>query len=80
MSLEISRQIKAARALLAWGQEELADAAGVNVQTVKRMEGMDGPVRGHPDTVRKIQRAMESAGVEFLGEGAPGVRLKKMPE
>lgn len=80
MTLEFSRQIKAARALLAWGQEELAEAAGINVQTVKRMEGMDGAVRGHRDTIRKIQRAMEDAGVEFLGDGAPGVRLRKMPE
>lgn len=77
MSLVINRQIKAARALLAWGQQHLADAAGVNVQTVKRMEGIDGPVRGQHDTVIKIQRAMEEAGIEFLADGAPGVRLKR---
>ena len=80
MSLVISRQLKAARALLNWNQQALADASDTNVQTVKRIEGADGPIRGQHGTIMRIQAAMEAAGVEFLGEGAPGVRLKKMPE
>src|SRR5215813_4699704 len=36
------RQIKAARALLGWPQEDLAAMAGVSVPIVKRLEAADG--------------------------------------
>jgi predicted transcriptional regulator len=73
------RQIKAARALLAWSQEELAKVAQVSVPTIKRLEAQDGPLGGRSDTGNKIQTALEGAGVEFIDEngGGPGVRLRK---
>jgi transcriptional regulator with XRE-family HTH domain len=73
------RQIKAARALLDWSQEELADAARVSIPTIKRLEANDGPLGGRSDTADKIQRALQRAGVEFIEEngGGPGVRLRK---
>jgi DNA-binding XRE family transcriptional regulator len=73
------RQIKAARALLAWSQDELAAAAGVSIPTIKRLEAQDGPLGGRDETGFKIRSALESAGVEFLQEngGGPGVRLGK---
>jgi predicted transcriptional regulator len=73
------RQIKASRALLAWSQEDLAEAAGVSIPTIKRLEANDGPVGGRIDTGTKIQTALERAGVEFIDEngGGPGVRLRK---
>src|SRR5208282_1281125 len=37
------RQVKAARALLAWSQEQLATAADVSIPTIKRLEAQDGP-------------------------------------
>ena len=43
------RQIKAARALLAWSQEELAEKSGVSTPTVKRLESSDGPLGGPID-------------------------------
>ena len=76
------RQIKAARALLAWSQEELAAAANISVPTIKRLEAHDGPLGGRTDTGAKIRSALEAAGVEFIDEngGGPGVRLRKSPQ
>jgi len=73
------RQIKAARALLAWSQEQLAAEAAVSVPTIKRLEANDGPLGGRSNTGRKIRFAFERAGVEFIDEngGGPGVRLRK---
>lgn len=73
------RQVKAARALLAWSQEDLAASSGVSVPTVKRLEAQDGLVGGRADTADKIRSALETAGVEFIAEngGGAGVRLRK---
>ena len=73
------RQVKAARALLAWSQSDLARASGVSEPTIARLESVDGPVGGRADTGAKLQAALEAAGVIFIdenGEG-PGVRLRK---
>jgi transcriptional regulator with XRE-family HTH domain len=73
------RQIKAARALLAWSQEDLAAAAGVSIPTVKRLEAADGVLGGRADTIQKLQSALVRAGVFIIEEngGGPGVRLRK---
>jgi predicted transcriptional regulator len=73
------RQIKAARALLSWSQEELAKEAGVSVPTVKRLEASDGQLSGRDSTQQKIMKALQLGGVEFIYQngGGPGVRLKK---
>jgi predicted transcriptional regulator len=75
------RQIKAARALLGWAQDDLAAAAGVSVPTIKRLEALDGPLGGRGETAERIVGAILSAGVEFIDEngGGPGVRLRKPP-
>jgi predicted transcriptional regulator len=73
------RQIKAARALLAWSQEEMAAVANVSIPTIKRLEAVDGPLGGRDETGQKIRKALESAGIDFIDEngGGPGVRLRK---
>jgi transcriptional regulator with XRE-family HTH domain len=73
------RQLKAARALLAWSQERLAAVAGVSIPTIKRLESQDGPLGGRGVTGAKIRGALEAAGVEFIDEngGGPGVRLRE---
>lgn len=73
------RQIKAARALLAWSQEDLAAAAGVSIPTIKRLESEDGLLGGRLETGEKIRKALQGAGVEFIVEngGGAGVRLRK---
>jgi len=58
-------QIRAARALLGWNQQRLADAAGVSAITVKRLEASDDTFQAKFDTVMKIKTAVEAAGVVF---------------
>lgn len=66
-----------ARAALRISVRDLAKMAGVAANTVTRIE--TGKSRGYADTVTKIQKALQDAGVEFLSEngGGPGVRLRK---
>lgn len=73
------RQVKAARALLAWSQQDLASAAGVSVPTVKRLEAVDGPLGGRAETTQRLQAALERGGIDFIEENGsgPGVRLRK---
>ena len=76
-----TRQVKAARALLAWSQDTLAQRSGVSYPTIARLEAEDGPLGGRSDTAAKIVTALEAAGVIFVaaGEeqpGGPGVRLR----
>lgn len=73
------RQVKAARALLGWSQEELARAAEVSIPTIKRLEANEGELGGRSETGHKIREALKKAGVEFIDEngGGAGVRLRK---
>ncbi len=72
-------QIKAARALLRWSQEDLSDASSVSLPTIKRLEAASGTLGGRQKTSDAITLALETAGVEFIPKngGGPGVRLKK---
>ena len=70
-------QCRAARGLLAWSQQELAQNARVGIVTVHQLEAaISQPRRATHDVIR---RAFEAAGVEFIDEngGGPGVRLRK---
>ena len=71
-------QVRAARALLRWTAEDLANAAEVGVATIRRMEVMDGVPAGNVKTLIAIQQALEGAGIEFIGspDDGPGVRLR----
>jgi transcriptional regulator with XRE-family HTH domain len=71
-----SQQVKAARALLSWTSVQLAEAAGVGKATIWRLESVDGPLGGEPATVAKIVGALEAAGIEFLDNSRPGVRVQ----
>ena len=77
-----SAQIRAARALLGIDQRRLAEASGLSLPTIQRMEASDGQVRGNVDSLVKLVDALEKAGVELIGEGAVssgggrGVRIK----
>jgi hypothetical protein len=73
------RHIRAARALLGWTQIQLSNKSKVAWGTVKRMEGFDGPVGARTDTVGKIAAVLQRAGVEFLNDAQPGVRLVAQP-
>jgi transcriptional regulator with XRE-family HTH domain len=66
-------QLRAARALLGWRQEDLARAAGIGLATVQRIEQADGLVAGNVKTVWQLQAALQRAGIRFIG-GAPDDR------
>jgi transcriptional regulator with XRE-family HTH domain len=78
-------QIRAARALLGLDQRRLAEAAGLSLPTIQRMEASDGQVRGNVDSLVKVVEALERAGVELIGEGTAcpaggrGVRFRVAP-
>jgi predicted transcriptional regulator len=59
-------QIKAARELLGWSQQDCAKHAGLNIETMRRLE-----VGGHPqrDTVQAVLSAFEKAGVRVGEQG-----------
>jgi transcriptional regulator with XRE-family HTH domain len=69
-------QIKAARALLGWTQEDLAVRSTVSVPTVRRFEARS-KLRVSDDIRLKMEAALQEAGVEFTNGDAPGVRLHR---
>ena len=72
-------QVKMARAALGWSVRELAVKAEIAANTVSRYEnGADA----YGDTLLKMQRVFEDAGIEFIDEngGGPGVRLRDKPK
>jgi len=73
-------QVRAARALLGWRQEDLSNAAGVGTATIQRIEKSQHPITGYISTLVRIQAAFEHAGVLFTDEdevGGFGVRMAK---
>jgi len=74
-----SAQCRAARGLLDWSQQELAEKAGVGVVTIRQLE--TGGHRPRRATLDVVKRCLEAGGVEFIAEngGGAGVRLSKSP-
>ena len=74
-------QIKAARALLGVDQRQLAEMSGLSLPTIQRMESNAGVVRGNVDSMMRVIEALQSAGIELIGEDAEsqgkgrGIRL-----
>lgn len=58
--------------------DSLARSAGVGLATVRRFELMAGVPSGNARSLEAIQRALEEAGIEFIGtpDDKPGVRMK----
>ena len=65
------RQCKAARVLLDWSQDDLAERSGVSVSTIRNFEQRKR--RTYAPNLAALRRAFEAAGVEFL-EGGCRVR------
>lgn len=69
-------QCRAARALIEWSQQQLSQAASIDLQTIadfeKRFCSADETTR------RRLRAALEAAGVVFIAEngGGAGARLK----
>src|ERR1700735_2466587 len=75
------KHVRAARALLAWSQKDLAKAASVATSTVADFErGHRTPVANNAQAIRD---ALEGAGIRFLTTGAvigPSIPVIKSSE
>ena len=60
-------QIKAARGLLEWSQDDLADAAILSRPAINNLERRVS--KPHFNTLERIQKALEKAGIEFIDGG-----------
>jgi|SRR6185437_3425155 len=72
----IPAQIRAARSLVNWSQEQLAKVAGVALTSVRDIEAEKRA--GNAGSVSSVRRALENEGVEFVpgsDDYGPGVRL-----
>ena len=70
------REVRAARAMLGWTRQQLADRAVLSLNAVVRLE--QGVVDTRTSTIMAVRRALEAAGIEFLSlsESNEGVRLR----
>lgn len=59
-----ARQIKAARAILNWSQQDLAQSTGLSITTIRKLEM--GFISPRNTTTNVIRQAIEGAGIEFL--------------
>ena len=70
------RQIRAARALLGWSQQQLADKAIISLNALTRLER--GEVDPRVSTLMAVNKALMEAGIEFVSttdEKGEGVRF-----
>ncbi|EQB33893.1 MULTISPECIES: helix-turn-helix domain-containing protein [Sphingomonadales] len=76
-----ARQSRAARALLGWTQETLADKARISLTALKRLESENG-LQVYETTRDQVRRALEGSGIVLLnsdkGEGVMLVRSEDM--
>jgi hypothetical protein len=74
------RQIRAARALLHWTQEMLAENSLVALTAVKRLES-ERELGVHESTRDQVRRALEAAGAMFIdsAQGRGVMVLNKPP-
>jgi transcriptional regulator with XRE-family HTH domain len=74
-----SEQIRAARALLRWSAQDLADKSEIGFRTVQRFESESGIPASRTRNLIAIRKIFEEAGVVFIDqneESGPGVKLK----
>jgi transcriptional regulator with XRE-family HTH domain len=72
-------QIRAARALSRTEQTELARLSGLSLETIKRLERIRGPVDANARTLRAIQDAFATIGVQFDGDDTGKVGVLQHP-
>lgn len=73
-------QVRAARGLVGWSQDELAEMSGLGLTTIQRFERAGDIVLGaRASTLVKLVRSLKDEGVVFLdddADGGIGVRKK----
>lgn len=73
------RLIKAARALLGWSRHRLAEVSGVSETDIARLEQAVSAGDFEPANVALLRQALDRAGIDFIDDDRPGVRLKGPP-
>lgn len=63
-----SNQLKAARALLGWKQSDLCRESKVSIQTIRRLELMEGVIHANVPTLSKIINTLTDNGILFSGD------------
>lgn len=58
-------QLKAARALLDWTQQDLAKAAGIHLNVINNLER--GTTNPRQNTVERLKKTLEDNGIVFIG-------------
>jgi hypothetical protein len=69
-------QLRAARALVRWSPDTLAESSRVAPATIMQAEAEDGPVSVTAADARALRLALEKAGVEFIAENSAGVGVR----
>jgi transcriptional regulator with XRE-family HTH domain len=76
-----SAQVRAARALLKWSQQDLAAKASLFIGTIKDFErGVSNP---RMSTLLALEKVFRKSGVEFIepeGGKGPGLRFSRAQE
>ena len=70
-------EVRAARALLGWTRQRLADRAVVSLNSVARLE--QGVVDPRGSTLSAIRRVFEQEGIEFLSLRGEGEGVRRRP-
>ena len=70
-------QVRAARGLIGWSQEDLARESKIGRATIADFES--GKREPYTRTLDELRSALEAAGVEFTNGNQPGVRVKASP-
>jgi len=73
------RQIRAARALLGWSGQELANKCDISLKTLRRYEPQNGIPTGNTKVLESIESVLEVHGIIFTGNPVkdPGVILNQ---
>jgi transcriptional regulator with XRE-family HTH domain len=71
-------QCRAARGLLDWSRDQLAEESRTAVRTILRFEAGEGETRA--TTLAAISTAFEAAGVQFTNGDEPGVKLVRLQD
>ena len=81
MGLKTVEQLRQARAALGWKQADVAEAAGVSIPTIKRLENGSGTLSIRLETLTHLEKALQAQGIQFLENGevasGPGVAIQR---
>jgi transcriptional regulator with XRE-family HTH domain len=68
---------KAARALLSIDQRQLAEASGLSLPTIQRMESSKGTIRGNADPLVKLIAALSRESGRWSRRAAEGMNQRR---